>query len=108
MPACGPEELTAFGLPYHPLPGRYRVPSEKTLRSVLGRLDPAELTAAGFAYLQSLLPGERVVPAALMPDGGPEREQRRAHQTCRAGRCGALKAPGDRGGRHVPARCETP
>jgi predicted transposase YbfD/YdcC len=56
------------------------VPSEKTLRSVPGRLDPAELSAAGFAYLKSLLPDERVVPAPLMPDSGPEREQRRAHQ----------------------------
>jgi hypothetical protein len=27
-----PEEPAAFGLPYHPLLGRYRVPSEKTLR----------------------------------------------------------------------------
>ncbi|WP_345128457.1 ISAs1 family transposase, partial [Streptomyces chiangmaiensis] len=75
-----PDELAAFGLPYHPLLGRYRVPSEKTLRSVLGRLDPAELSAAGFAYLTSLFPGGPVVPALLMPDGGPEREQRRAHQ----------------------------
>jgi predicted transposase YbfD/YdcC len=56
------------------------VPSEKTLRSVLGRLDPAELSAAGFAYLKSLLPDKHVVPAPLMPDGGAEREQRRAHQ----------------------------
>ena len=76
---AAPEELAAFGLPYHPLLGRY-VPSEKTLRSVLGRLDPAELSAAGFAYLTSLLPDERAHPAPLMPDGGPEREQRRAHQ----------------------------
>ncbi|MFD9286551.1 transposase family protein, partial [Streptomyces mirabilis] len=75
-----PEELAAFGLPCHPLLGRYRVPSEKTLRTVLGRLDPAELSAAGFAYLKSLLPDERVVPAPLMPDGGAEREQRRAHR----------------------------
>ncbi|MGI5135422.1 ISAs1 family transposase [Streptomyces sp. CA-106110] len=77
---AAPEELAAFGLPYHPLLGRYRVPSEKTLRSVLGRLDPAELSAAGFAYLTSLLSDERAHPALLMPDGGPEREQRRAHQ----------------------------
>jgi predicted transposase YbfD/YdcC len=56
------------------------VPSEKTLRSVLGRLDPAELSAAGFAYLTSLLPDERASPAPLMPDGGQEREQRRAHR----------------------------
>ncbi|MGX4695068.1 ISAs1 family transposase [Streptomyces sp. JNUCC 63] len=77
---AAPEELAAFGLPYHPLLGRYRVPSEKTLRGVLGRLDPAELSAAGFAYLKSLLPNEPATPAPLMPDGGQEREQRRAHQ----------------------------
>ncbi|GGJ02494.1 hypothetical protein GCM10010121_011130 [Streptomyces brasiliensis] len=77
---AAPEELAAFGLPYHPLLGRYRVPSEKTLRSLLGRLDPAELSAAGFAYLTSLLSDERAHPALLMPDGGPEHEQRRAHQ----------------------------
>lgn len=77
---AAPEELAAFGLPYHPLLGRYRVPSEKTLRSVLGRLDPAELSAAGFAYLTSLIPDKPAPPAPLMPDGGPEREQRRAHR----------------------------
>lgn len=33
---AAPEELAAFDLPYHPLLGRYRVPSEKTLRGVLG------------------------------------------------------------------------
>ena len=50
-----PQELAAFGLPYHPLLGRYRVPSEKTLRSVLGRLDPGEISAAGYDYLRPLL-----------------------------------------------------
>jgi predicted transposase YbfD/YdcC len=75
-----PEELAAFGLPYHPLLGRYRVPSEKTLRSVLGRLDPAELSAAGYAYLTSQLPDEQASATLLMPDGGPEREQRRAYR----------------------------
>ena len=64
---AAPEELASFGLPYHPLLGRYRVPSEKTLRSVLGRLDPAELSAAGFAYLTSLLPDECAVWAPLCP-----------------------------------------
>jgi DDE_Tnp_1-associated len=62
---AAPEELAAFGLPYHPLLGRYRVPSEKTLRSVLSRLDPAELSAAGFAYLTSLLPDRHATPAPL-------------------------------------------
>ncbi|MGW2207715.1 ISAs1 family transposase [Streptomyces sp. NPDC001774] len=74
-----PEELAAFGLPYHPLLGRYRIPSEKTLRTVLGRLDPAELSAVGHAYLHPLLAEQSVIPARLMPDGTAEREQRRAH-----------------------------
>lgn len=51
-----PRELAAFGLPYHPLLGRYRVPSEKTLRSVLGRLDPGEISAAGYGYLRPCCP----------------------------------------------------
>ncbi len=97
------EELAAFGLPYHPLLGRYRGPSEKTLRSMLGRLDPAELSTAGFAYLESLLPDERG-SAPLMPDGGAEREQRPPH--CRPGRSAAPQTPGDRGGRPAPARCK--
>ncbi|MEW2051974.1 ISAs1 family transposase [Streptomyces sp. NPDC005476] len=76
-----PEELAAFGLPYHPLLGRYRVPSEKTLRSVLGRLDPGEISAAGYDYLRPLLSAQPRRPDPVMPDGGTEREQRRAHRT---------------------------
>ena len=75
-----PQELAAFGLPYHPLLGRYRVPSEKTLRSVLGRLDPGEISAAGYDYLRPLLSAQPPRPDPLMPDGGTEREQRRAHR----------------------------
>lgn len=52
-----PEELAAFGLPYHPLPRRYRVPSEKVLRCILGRLDPGEICAAGYDHLR---PGPRL------------------------------------------------
>jgi hypothetical protein len=74
-----PEELAAFGLPYHPLLGRYRVPSEKTLRSVLGRLDPGEIGAAGYDYLRPLLSAQPRRPEPVMPDGGTEREQRRTH-----------------------------
>lgn len=52
---AAPEELAAFGLPYDVLRGRFRIPSEKTLRRVLGLLDPAEVGAAGFAYLAPIL-----------------------------------------------------
>ncbi|MEY9988071.1 putative transposase YbfD/YdcC [Streptomyces sp. V4I8] len=75
-----PQELAAFGLPPHPLLGRYRVPSEKTLRSVLGRLDPGEISAAGYYYLRPLLSTQPPRPDPVMPDGGIEREQRRAHR----------------------------
>ncbi|MFF0009787.1 ISAs1 family transposase [Streptomyces tibetensis] len=75
-----PEELAAFGLPYHPLLGRYRIPSEKTLRSILGRLDPGEISAAGHDYLRPLLSARSRRPEPVMPDGGTEREQRRAHR----------------------------
>jgi hypothetical protein len=75
-----PQELAAFGLPYHPLPGRYRVPSEKTPRSVLGRLDPGEISAAGHDYLRPQLSARSRRPDPVMPDGGIEREQRRAHR----------------------------
>jgi predicted transposase YbfD/YdcC len=75
-----PQELAAFGLPYHPLLGRYRVPSEKTLRSVLGRLDPSEISVAGYDYLRPLLSAQPARPDHVMPDGGTEREQSRAHR----------------------------
>lgn len=77
---AAPEELAAFGLPYHPSLGRYRIPSEKTLRTVLGCLDPGEVSAAGYDHLRPLLSTRPCPPGPLMPDGGIEREQRRAHQ----------------------------
>jgi hypothetical protein len=66
-----PEELAAFGLPYHKLLGRYRIPSEKTLRSVLGRLDPGEISAAGLDYLRPLLSAPSRRPG---PDMATERK----------------------------------
>jgi hypothetical protein len=75
-----PEELAAFGLPYHPLLGRCRVPGEKTLRCILGRLDPGEISAAGYDHLRPLLSAPSRLPEPLMPDGGTEREQRRGHR----------------------------
>lgn len=78
---AAPEELAAFGLPYHPLLGHCRVPSEKTLRSVLGRLDLAKLSAAGFAYLTSMLTNERATPAGPEPLGC-----RRRGRQCRSSR----------------------
>ncbi|MGI5136352.1 MULTISPECIES: ISAs1 family transposase [unclassified Streptomyces] len=75
------DELAAFQLPYDLIAGGYRVPSEKTLRRVLGLLDPARLSTAAFAYLRPLLPGpgQTTAGARVTPDGLDEREQRRRH-----------------------------
>jgi len=75
------QELAAFELPYNIFTGRFRVPSEKTLRRVLGLLDPAEVNAAGFAYLRPLLDQAARQPSSpRTPDGLTEREQRRAYR----------------------------
>ncbi|MFF3878955.1 transposase family protein [Streptomyces sp. NPDC001978] len=75
------QELATFELPYNIFTSRYRVPSEKTLRRVLGLLDPAEVSAAGFAYLRPLLEHAARTPhGPRTPDGLIEREQRRAHR----------------------------
>jgi predicted transposase YbfD/YdcC len=77
---ASPEELAAFALPYDVLRGRFRIPSEKTLRRVLGLLDPAEVSAAGFACLKPVLEQITAPSAERTPDGLIEREQRRAHR----------------------------
>lgn len=74
---CDQEVLARLGCPYDPFSGRFRPPGEWTLRDVFARVDPAALTAAGFARLTAL--ASRAA-GALSPDGIPEREQRRAHQ----------------------------
>lgn len=74
------QELAAFELPYDVFTGGFRVPSEKTLRRVLGLLDAAEVSAAGFAYLRPLLEVARIPLSPRTPDGLIEREQRRAHR----------------------------
>jgi predicted transposase YbfD/YdcC len=72
---CGPGELSRLGCPFNPLTGRYRVPDERTLREAYGRVDPGALAAAGYGYLGALT---QVEPATVTPQGGAEREQRRA------------------------------
>src|SRR5687768_8364631 len=66
---AAPEELAAFGLPYDVLRGRFRIPSKKTIRRVLGLLDPVEVAAAGFAHLKPILAQAVSPPTALTPDG---------------------------------------
>jgi hypothetical protein len=72
---CRSEELGRLGCPFDPFAGRYRAPDERTLRDAYGKVDPAALTAAGFAALAA---HTRPDPARLAPDGVHEREQRRA------------------------------
>lgn len=43
---AGQDDLARLRLPWDPLAGRYRVPDEKTVRTVLDRLDPRALTRA--------------------------------------------------------------
>jgi predicted transposase YbfD/YdcC len=78
---ASPEQLGRLGVPVDPFTGRRRVPSERTLRDALARVDPAALTRAGFAYLRPLIARAAVTSRqAHAPDGVGEREQRRAHR----------------------------
>ncbi|WTK18290.1 ISAs1 family transposase (plasmid) [Streptomyces sp. NBC_01525] len=74
---CDQDVLARLGCPFDPFTGRFKAPGERTLRDVFARLDPALLTAAGFARLTTLRP-RPVCPTA--PDGTVEREQRRAQR----------------------------
>jgi predicted transposase YbfD/YdcC len=60
-------DLARMGAPYDPLSGTYRAPDEKTIRAVLNRIDPRQLTRA------LLGPRPRVRKA---PDGSPSRTVR--------------------------------
>jgi predicted transposase YbfD/YdcC len=63
---AGPEERRRLGLPWDPMTGQYRVPDEKTVRTVLDRLNPRALTRA--------LLGRR--RNRVRPDGAPSRSVR--------------------------------
>jgi predicted transposase YbfD/YdcC len=74
------QDLARLGAPFDPLGGVYRVPDEKTIRAVLDRLDPRELTRA------LLGPRSR---GRTAPDGSPSRtvrayRQRRRQQHARS------------------------
>ena len=72
---AGPAERERLGLPWDPMSGQYRVPDEKTVRTVLDRLNPRALSRA--------LLGRR--RHRMRPDGAPSRAvrdyraRRRAH-----------------------------
>jgi predicted transposase YbfD/YdcC len=63
---AGPAERKRLGLPWDPMTGSYRVPDEKTIRTVLDRLNPRALSRA--------LLGRR--RNRVRPDGAPSRSVR--------------------------------
>jgi predicted transposase YbfD/YdcC len=63
---AGPEEHARLGLPWDPMTGQYRVPDEKTIRTVLDRLNPR-------AFSRALLGRRR---KRMRPDGAPSRSVR--------------------------------
>jgi predicted transposase YbfD/YdcC len=63
---AGPAERARLGLPWDPMSGQYRVPDEKTIRTLLNQLNPRALTRA--------LLGRR--RSRSRPDGSPSRTVR--------------------------------
>ena len=71
--------LHRLGARYHPLRGRYTVPSERTFRRVLTGLDGDALDAATCGYAADVVRGDAPLPViAAVEDEPVEREQRRA------------------------------
>ncbi|GGT56691.1 transposase family protein [Streptomyces atratus] len=89
---CEQEVLARLGCPYDPFAGCYRVPGERTLRDAFARVDPAALTAAGFARLAKLRPPP-LSPSA--PDETRERGQRRTHREMTRARTPAVNGSFD-------------
>ncbi|MEV0489479.1 hypothetical protein [Streptomyces atratus] len=76
---CDEQALADLGCPFDPITGRMRCPDEKTLRDAYGKVDPGELTRAGYQRLAAVVEKEAAVNAQT-PEGLPEREQRRTHR----------------------------
>ena len=74
------EKLARLGARWNPFTHRFVVPSERTFRRVLARLDADALDAAVGGWVTDVARG--VAPAPVVPQvpGPPEREQRRAVQ----------------------------
>ncbi len=71
--------LHRIGARYHPLRGRYTVPSERTFRRVLTGLDGDALDTATCGYAADVVRGDAPLPVIAAGDDEPvEREQRRA------------------------------
>lgn len=74
------DKLARLGARWNPFTRRFVVPSERTFRRVLARLDADALDAAAGRWVGDVTRG--VAPAPVIPDapGPAEREQRRAVQ----------------------------
>jgi hypothetical protein len=74
------DKLARLGARRNPLTGRFLVPSERTFRRVLGRLDADALDAAIGGWVADVARGAAPAPVVAATPGPPEREQRRAAQ----------------------------
>ena len=74
------DKLARLGARWNPFTRRFEVPSERTFRRVLSRLDADGLDAAVGGWVGDVTRG--VAPGPVVPEGPgpPEREQRRAVQ----------------------------
>ena len=74
------DKLARLGARRHPWTGRFLVPSERTFRRVLGKLDADALDAALGGWAADVARGVAPAPVVAATPGPPEREQRRATQ----------------------------
>ena len=74
------DKLARLGARRHPLTGRFLVPSERTFRRVLGKLDADALDAALGGWAADVARGVVPAPVVATTPGPPEREQRRVTQ----------------------------
>ena len=74
------DKLARLGARRHPWTGRFLVPSERTFRRVLGKLDADALDAALGGWAADVARGVVPAPVVAATPGPPEREQRRVTQ----------------------------
>ena len=74
------DKLARLGARRHPWTGRFLVPSERTFRRVLGKLDADALDAAIGGWTADVARGAAPAPVVAATPGPPEREQRRTAQ----------------------------
>jgi predicted transposase YbfD/YdcC len=74
------DKLARLGARWNPFTGRFVVPSERTFRRVLARLDADALDGAVGGWVADVARGTAPVPVVPHTPGAPEREQRRALQ----------------------------